>query len=565
MVTDARYADDAQYDEPSNEPLYEYWQYGLYFTIGSISRSVEINNADLSLKQFQSSVNDGYKLDYNTGTGQFIFNDRDGGVIKVPGYIAYGKVELGSSINFVSPNGLKLEFTGAYRDNIRISARWVTTNGLVVVKEAATLGSTFTQQKICAYNLAYTDLASTTNCAQSSMVATLKYQRMGEYDNLVEVVRPDASVFRFEYQRVQAVNGYTALNGNGDRFKQPKIRYNLTCVRTPTGSCQVTNVYDACDGFSGQGYPIYGIEDRGWTGSRDRVTRQNLADGTSVFYSYPGQSTPCRDVASIVVTNSSGAVDIDLKPQSGAPLSNVGYEARSFPMIESVTDQLGRKTEYKWTGANAAAFYLRRDDLLSEVIDPEGNSTKRSYDGRGNIQEIRIFPKPGSGATQIAYSATYASTCANFKNCNKPLATTDARGMTSTFTYSPDHGGVLTSVGPAVDGVSPATKYYYEQRYAWLKNGVGFAAVSDPVWLPTEERSCKTSALNLSTGQCAAGAGDMVQKLYEYGPNSGPNNLWLRGVAIVSSGETLRTCYSYDRFGRRISETKPPANLSVCP
>jgi YD repeat-containing protein len=65
------------------------------------------------------------------------------------------------------------------------------------------------------------------------------------------------------------------------------------------------------------------------------------------------------------------------------------------------------------------------------------------------------------------------------------------------------------------------------------------------------------------------GAADEVIADYDYGPNSGPNNLWLRGqVATATDGgaaTSLRTCYRYDGLGRRISETQPEANLGSCP
>ena len=60
---------------------------------------------------------------------------------------------------------------------------------------------------------------------------------------------------------------------------------------------------------------------------------------------------------------------------------------------------------------------------------------------------------------------------------------------------------------------------------------------------------------------------------YDYGPNSGPSNLLLRGQTVTSTDlvngspvtTILRTCYGYDALGRRISETQPLADLASCP
>ena len=44
-----------------------------------------------------------------------------------------------------------------------------------------------------------------------------------------------------------------------------------------------------------------------------------------------------------------------------------------------------------------------------------------------------------------------------------------------------------------------------------------------------------------------------------------PNNLLLRGTVVTADGQTLRTCYTYDDMGRKISETQPKGTGSSCP
>jgi YD repeat-containing protein len=181
------------------------------------------------------------------------------------------------------------------------------------------------------------------------------------------------------------------------------------------------------------------------------------------------------------------------------------------------------------------------------------------------VTETRRKAKPGTGLADIVTSATYPTSCSSIFTCNKPLTTTDANGNITTYTYDAAHGGVLTASGPAVGGVPPRTKYSYAQRHAWIRNaGGGYSQAASPVWVLTEERTCRTSTLNLSTGACSAGTSDRVTTVYDYGPDSGPNNLWLRGVAVTANSQTLRTCYGYDEYGRRISETAPNANPPSC-
>ena len=165
----------------------------------------------------------------------------------------------------------------------------------------------------------------------------------------------------------------------------------------------------------------------------------------------------------------------------------------------------------------------------------------------------------------IETRASFPAVCSNPKTCNQPTSLTDANGNVTTFTYDATHGGVLTKTGPAVGGVSPMTRYYYAQREAWLRSGAGYAKTGEPIWLKSEEYSCRTSTLDPVAGTCSVGAGDLVRTLYDYGPDTGPNNLWLRGVAVEADGQTLRTCYQYDELGRRIAETKPLGTGATCP
>ena len=117
---------------------------------------------------------------------------------------------------------------------------------------------------------------------------------------------------------------------------------------------------------------------------------------------------------------------------------------------------------------------------------------------------------------------------------------------------------------PDDHGVRPQIRYYYEQRSPWLKssNG-GYVASGTPIWVLTQEEYCRTSAA--SGNGCSAGSADEVVTTYDYGPDSGPNNLWLRGKTVTSEGVSLRTCYTYDVFGNQHTETTPNANLTSCP
>lgn len=280
-----------------------------------------------------------------------------------------------------------------------------------------------------------------------------------------------------------------------------------------------------------------------------RVGTQVYANGATYTYTYENTSHPTENLGNgwTKVTD----------PAGGEILHDFSYG--SVPKPGSIADEIGRTTHYRW----AYGIYAQGLDPI-KIINPEGDEIRYAYDTRGNQIEARRVAKVASGLADIVSGATFPATCVSRVYCNKPLSKTDAKGNTTTYTYDATHGGVLTETGPAVGGVAPQKRYEYAQRYAWVQNATNTAYVqgATPVWLLTRERYCRTTAP--SGAGCAGGASDEVVTDYDYGPNSGPNNLLLRGVAVTADGQTLRTCYGYDVHGRKISETKPAANLAVC-
>ena len=200
---------------------------------------------------------------------------------------------------------------------------------------------------------------------------------------------------------------------------------------------------------------------------------------------------------------------------------------------------------------------------ITTVTKPEGGGASYGYDSRGNVTGVSVGPNTGFTDPAIQVSAGYDPTCAIPVKCNKPNWVRDALQNQTDYTYDPTHGGILTVTSPAVNGIRAQKRYFYAQRYAWVKNASGaYVQSANPIWVPTKESYCRTTAY---TGTACTVPTDEVVTTYEYGPDAGPNNLFLRGFALTADGETLRTCYSYDAVGNKISETLPRAGLASCP
>jgi YD repeat-containing protein len=290
----------------------------------------------------------------------------------------------------------------------------------------------------------------------------------------------------------------------------------------------------------------------------------NLGRVTTVSYGFPAEpgtdvvppcnQTPCGD-------------DTPIDGQGGGTSPN--YQQTQGPV--DVTDPLGRHNTADycdpipaanppyWWGSTCVAT------IIQSFTDPEGIKTVLTHDGWNNITQVRRVAKPGSGLADIVTSATFGNCTTAPLSCTKPLTSTDPRGNTTTFTYDATHGGVLTETDPADShGVQRVKRYAYVQRYAWVSDGAGgYVHGAAPMWLLSTEKSCNTSAT--SGGACVAGSGDEVTTTYDYGPDSGPNNLWLRGKVVTAGGVSLRSCIGYDAQGNAISQTSPRAGLTVCP
>ena len=263
--------------------------------------------------------------------------------------------------------------------------------------------------------------------------------------------------------------------------------------------------------------------------------------------------TACRGNGNVTMTRNNGGIVV------------IGTQPDTAPI--TIQNELGNITNIKWQGPDIDYPAFTR---LAEYTTPEGNTVRQTYDLRGNVIENRKISKPISGLTDIVSAASFPANCSNPVTCNKPTSITDAKGAVTTYTYDATHGGVLTETSPSVGGVGPQKRHEYAQRYAWIKDaaGTGYVQAATPIWVKTKERFCKAGAA--SGASCAGGAADEVVTEFDYGPNAGPNNLWLRGMAVTATNsagtaETQRTCYGYDENGRKVSETSPLANLAVCP
>ncbi|HEX8240152.1 MAG TPA: hypothetical protein VF574_10480 [Allosphingosinicella sp.] len=394
-------------------------------------------------------------------------------------------------------------------------------------------------------------------CRAQSIVSNRGYQIKYEY--------PSASAFK-RSKIIIINNAYEYCNPTADTcsltMDWPSVTLSTSMPTTYATNDGRTWILSA-GGLQSPGETTPGIQ---WTtqtylapnvvGTYDWRVTSVTRDGQTWTYSYPSSDS--------LLGGGSGSL---IRVQD--PLGNAARHRRSPGMsggdpttgeyslpnlLVKSANELGNVREYTYNSTN----------LLESVTLPEGNKHIATYNSQGNLATHTLQAKPGSGLANIITSASY-TTSGSYVYCNQPASITDARGNTTTYTYHPTHCGVLTETLPAdANGVQAVNRYAYAQRYAWTKNSSGgYSQAATPVWVLSSMKSCRTSA-TVGSG-CAAGASDEITVTYDYGPNSGPNILWVRGQVVTADGVSLRTCYAYDRLGNKISETSPRAGLTSCP
>jgi YD repeat-containing protein len=465
-------------------------------------------------KTYTPVVPNGTSLTF-TGTeqaGNHTFTDADGTVA------VFGSRQLGLWVqNITSPDGTRLDFIYDSTNDLRAV---YSNRGFAILFE--TNGIDRRWQKICIVNLAYTHVSGVSTCPSGAPSAT--YVHTGLL--LTAVTKPDGETTEYSY-----------VGSN-----------HLGCIKLPGNSvCSVSNVYNVChrDPELTQDPPGLRL--------MDKVIQQTLASGEVINYSFP-IDPECPDES---------AISLQTRTMTRGDGTTVNVTTGMSGMPRSVTDGLNRTTTINYV-ANPSLF--NETVLVSRVTNPEGDYVDFSYDSRGNLTERRAKPKPGSTLLDIVSSATYPASCIDSKICNKPTSVTDGLSNTTIYTYDASHGGVLTKTLPAVGGIHPQVRYSYAQRYTWMKTlSGGYAQAATPIWVLTEERTCRTTAT--VGGACSGGVSDEVVTAYEYqaGNATTPSNLLLKGTTVTADGQTLRTCYGHDERGRKISETKPAAGLTVCP
>ena len=273
-----------------------------------------------------------------------------------------------------------------------------------------------------------------------------------------------------------------------------------------------------------------------------RVTKQTLADSSTYQLAYTlgfdGKVTQTD------LTDQRGNVRRETFNQDGYALTKIYAlgkpEQQEYTyvlepntnLVQSVTDPLGRQTEYTYdnmgnvtsitrlagTGnAVTTSFsYDRKFSQLSSVTDPLGHATVMSYDDRGNLTSIL---DPMGNRTMMAYN-----------HYGQPTAVTDPLNDVTRFSYS---GGDLTGI---MDPLGHSTSRFVDAagRLISVTSPMGHATVYS--YDPLNELTQIKDPLGNTT-------------IFAYDPNG--------NLLSVKDAKNNITSYTYDDMDQRITRKDP--------
>jgi len=456
--------------------------------------------------------------------GAYVYIDSDGDIYTFNPSVNSGGTIGGSSFsqrvdNIQFANGRVQQF---YYDTSKNLKLVTDSSGYAILFDIGTNGYV---AAACAIDMARTYVTAASTCTGQALTVTYQYDSTPQLTGFTDVL---GGVTTY---------GYGGVENAGD----------LTCIKPPT--------YSSCQASLAASMTTDGLDETLADGSVWHIVPPEEASWSNYDWDFPNW------------TGDGGAWVYD----PAGKLTLFGF-SNSSPL--TITDPDNRVTTYKWVGGASVepsgTMPSQDGTMLAEVDYPEGNKYLATYSAANfnAILQATEKAKPGSGLADRVVNYTYGTWGASgvtAQNLAKPLSRTDPKGNTTNWTYA-SWGGVLSEMqpAPASGAARPLKLYTYVQKSAYVLNSVGsLVSTGQPVWLPATETECQTVAGSTPSPVCDATAPQMVTT-FEYSANGTADNLLLRGK-IVSDGTTsLRTCYGYDAYSRKISETSPRAGLTGC-
>jgi hypothetical protein len=388
----------------------------------------------------------------------------------------------------------------------------------------------------CGFNRAVTYVNASSTCTGAALKTTYGYT----YDGLHYVLT-------------------SAVDVLGQTTSYTNSRFGVTCIKEPGSAVCKLSITGSSYGRNGS--PAWSFTNVTETMADGSVWNIAGEDDAAVKKNLDDAQPPYNGHNQVTVTDPDNAViSASFTKTSPWGLTDPNGNSTSFVF------QGASMYDNPWTPATADGT------MLVQATYPEGDQYLAEYRGplHAISKETRV-PKPGSGLPSLVKEYGYQSCTVSpgtYQNCTKPIWIRDPKGNQTDFYYEP-HGGIRYEMDPAptAGAARPLKMTTWVQRYAWIKGSGGtLVQAAAAEWVKASETQCQAvpGSVPSPTTTCDP-AQQQTTTTYEYGATGAGESLLVKGVAVTSGGTTLRTCFGYDAWHRKISETKPNANLAACP
>ncbi len=250
------------------------------------------------------------------------------------------------------------------------------------------------------------------------------------------------------------------------------------------------------------------------TSQKDADAKGTLLSDTAVLYDEAAKDSEGKKAYKIRIVQKAEKKDLatDYYFDSNERLLSLEkYHDGNVLCSEYNYDFFGNKTTYTdFMGKTAKAEYNAFGNAL-KLTDPSGVATEYEYDGAGNC-----------------------------------ISTTNALGHKSTQEYN-ELGQLIAKSLPGENDETRVTEYYYDAAGNLTKT-------IDPEGSVTKNVYSKTGKLTAVEQILSANSSNLTQMKYD---DAGNLIQLIRGMNSDTDTDVARTRYSYDRFGRQLTETDP--------
>lgn len=217
-------------------------------------------------------------------------------------------------------------------------------------------------------------------------------------------------------------------------------------------------------------------------------------------------------------------------------------------------------------GVYTAYAYDGHGRILSRTM-PEGNRHDLTRDANGNVTQLIMRAKLGTGLADISGGAGYVPcNASNRKVCNKPSYTIDPEGNRWDFQYDPMNGLLLVSLAPRDANNQRAVTRYTYGTVAPGPVTVPSGITAPATYVLTAKDECLVSGVAGTTIDFTyvCPTGNRRRTVYNYIPSTpaSPSSAELASIVEDSDFIAATTQLTYDSVGNVISKSDAYGNLS---